>query len=92
MTSEIKESNEPMWWLKEILVCLSQMLENVAARTESLKQTVKELEHKIEDHKLLMTLQNQINELTSEWREVMGKGNTDNLFCLTVTCDSCMWY
>ena len=79
MTSEIKESNEPIRWLKEKLVCLSQTLENVATRTESLKQTVKELEHEIEDNELLMTLQNQVDELSSEWREVMDKGNTDNL-------------
>lgn len=64
--------------VKEKLVCLSQTLENVAAQMESVKQTVEELKHKIEDDDLVMTLQDQVDELSSEWREVMGKEDADN--------------
>ena len=55
------------------LELLSQMLDNEAARIESLKRTVKELEHEIENDDSLKTLQTQVDELSAEWREVMDK-------------------
>ena len=58
---------------------LSQMLDNEAARIESLTRTVKELEHEIEDDDSLKTLQTQVDELSAEWREVMDKGNAGTL-------------